>query len=72
MQEARPSLHAPGRGCRVLRSQSPSLSAPYHAAPLPGQEHEEDAGDASKVEGDTVTDRAVLEGKAGPGHTASV
>ncbi|KAL4436578.1 hypothetical protein ABPG75_003717 [Micractinium tetrahymenae] len=35
-------------------------------------EQDEDAGDTSQVKGDTLTDRAVLEGKEGPGHTTSV
>jgi len=39
--------------------------------PFGWEERQEDAGDASGVQGDTLTDRAVLEGKGGEGHTTS-
>lgn len=67
----------PQRGPNVARSPELGISgcrtdSPCTGPPRPAQEHAEDAMDASKVEGDTLTDRAVLEGKAGPVHTTSV
>lgn len=43
---------------------------PRPPPPCPPQEHLEDA-DASQVQGDTVTDREVLEGKGGTPATTS-